>query len=83
MSLTLDQYLNTVIEGDCLEVMGWFPDNSIDLILCHLPYGTTINPWNVSINFDRLWQRYRRIIKSNDLIAALTGAELPNLRCHG
>ena len=30
-------------QGDCLEIMKSIPDNSIDLILCDLPYGTTLN----------------------------------------
>jgi len=28
---------NTVIQGDCLEVMKEIPDGSIDMILCDLP----------------------------------------------
>jgi len=28
---------NTVIQGDCLEVMKDIPDKSIDMILCDLP----------------------------------------------
>ena len=28
-------------KGDCLEVMKALPDNSMDLILCDLPYGTS------------------------------------------
>lgn len=73
MSQCLDPYLNTVIEGDCLEVMTGFPDHSIDLVLCDLPYGTTINPWDIPIDFDQLWQHYRRIIKPTGVIA-LTAA---------
>jgi len=73
MSLTLTPFLNKVIEGDCLQVMKEFPDGSIDLILCDLPYGTTINPWDIPIDFDLLWQHYERIIKPNGVIA-LTSA---------
>jgi len=29
--------------GDCLEIMKNIDDNSIDMILCDLPYGTTRN----------------------------------------
>lgn len=25
---------NTLFEGDCLEIMKQFPDNSIDMVLC-------------------------------------------------
>ncbi len=31
--------LNTVIEGDCLEVMKNIGDGSVDMILADLPYG--------------------------------------------
>ena len=30
-----------LIQGDCLEVMKSIPNNSIDAIICDLPYGTT------------------------------------------
>ena len=43
-------------QGDCLEVMKSIPDNSIDLILCDLPYGTTQNKWDSVIPFEPLWE---------------------------
>jgi DNA modification methylase len=30
---------NTVIHGDCLEVMKDIADKSVDMVLCDLPYG--------------------------------------------
>lgn len=39
------------------------PDNSIDLILCDLPYGTTDCKWDSIIPFERLWEQYSRIAK--------------------
>lgn len=30
---------NSLVNGDCLEVMSFIPDKSIDMILCDLPYG--------------------------------------------
>lgn len=75
MLLSLNPYLNKVTEGDCLEVMASFPENSIDMILCDLPYGTTNNPWDIPINFELLWKQYRRIIKKNGVIT-LTAAGL-------
>jgi len=35
----IDDNLNTIIEGDCLEVMCDIPDKSIDLVLTDPPYG--------------------------------------------
>ena len=49
--------------GDCLELMKEIPDESIDMILCDLPYGTTSCKWDVVIPFDELWVHYNRIIK--------------------
>ncbi len=34
--------INTIIHGDCLEVMPDIPDKSIDMILCDLPIGKHI-----------------------------------------
>ena len=30
---------NNIYLGDCLELMKYIPQNSIDMILCDLPYG--------------------------------------------
>ena len=43
-------------QGDCLEVMKEIKDKSIDMILCDLPYGTTVCKWDSVIPFDKLWQ---------------------------
>ncbi|KKQ38089.1 MAG: M.BspCNI [Candidatus Nomurabacteria bacterium GW2011_GWA2_42_41] len=66
---TKKQLGNTLFEGDCLEAMSQFPDKSIDMILCDLPYGTTQNKWDSVIPLDALWKEYERIIKNNGVIA--------------
>lgn len=55
-------------QGDCLKCMDYIEDNSIDLILCDLPYGTTDCKWDNIIDFDKLWESYNRIIKDNGAI---------------
>lgn len=61
--------INTLIHGDCLEVMPKIEDKSINLILCDLPYQVTSrNYWDVIIPFDKLWKSYERIIKDNGAI---------------
>jgi site-specific DNA-methyltransferase (adenine-specific) len=57
-----------IYHGDCLEVMKSISDNSIDMILCDLPYGTTACKWDTIINFKLLWKQYERIIKENGAI---------------
>ncbi len=54
---------NEIYNEDCLIGMQKIPDNSIDLILCDLPYNMTNISWDCLIPFDKLWGQYKRIIK--------------------
>lgn len=56
---------NTIHCGDCLDLMPQIADNSVDMILCDLPYGTTCCKWDVIIPFEPLWEQYERITKNN------------------
>ena len=58
----------TLLQGDCLELMGDIPDKSIDAIICDLPYGTTSCKWDSIIPFEPLWEQYERTIKDNGAI---------------
>lgn len=42
---------------------------SIDFILCDLPYGVTDCEWDNIIPFPDLWEQYKRVIKPNGAIA--------------
>ncbi|MBN2536367.1 MAG: site-specific DNA-methyltransferase [Spirochaetales bacterium] len=65
---------NAIIHGDCLKVMPDILDDSIDMILCDLPYGMTACKWDKIIPFDALWREYCRIIKEKGVIV-LTASE--------
>ncbi len=67
-ALSIGDIANTLFEGDCLEILPLFPDKSIDMILCDLPYGTTQNGWDSVIPLDRLWTEYERVIKPDGAI---------------
>lgn len=54
--------------GDCLELMNHIPAQSVDMILCDLPYGTTSCKWDSVIPFEPLWNHYLRIAKPNAAI---------------
>lgn len=56
--------------GDCLELMKSLPDQSVDLVLCDLPYGTTQNKWDSVIPFNALWPEYRRVCKGAIVLTA-------------
>ncbi|WP_180235176.1 DNA methyltransferase [Bacillus cereus] len=66
--------LNKVYNMDCLEGMKQLQDNSVDMILCDLPYGMTDCDWDSIIPLDELWEQYERIIKDGGVIA-LTGSQ--------
>lgn len=68
MNTEILTHINKLYEGDCLDVMKMLPDESIDMILCDLPYGTTQNKWDSLIPLDDLWAEYNRIIKPNGAI---------------
>ena len=59
-----------LLHGDCLEEMKRLPDNSIDMILCDLPYGTTRNKWDSVLDLKLLWAEYRRICKGSIVLTA-------------
>jgi len=46
-----------LLNGDCLQLMENIPDNSVDMILCDLPYGTTKCKWDTILNLDELWEK--------------------------
>jgi len=60
---------NILYNEDCLMGMEHLPSGCVDMILCDLPYGTTQNKWDTIINLSELWLAYKRIIKSNGVIA--------------
>lgn len=58
---------------DCMQGMKRIPDESIDMVLCDLPYGVLNRSnksagWDEVIPPDLLWKEYTRIVKSNGAI---------------
>jgi len=60
--------------GDCLEIMSKFPENSVDLVLTDPPYGTTACSWDAIIPFESMWRELKRVRKENTAIV-LFGTE--------
>lgn len=52
-----------------MEGMKDIPDESIDMILCDLPYGITANKWDSRINLKDMWAQYWRLLKQNGVVA--------------
>ena len=56
---------NQLLNGDCLEILPTLEDNSVDLLLVDLPYGTTACKWDSIIPLGKLWEQYNRVCKEN------------------
>ena len=64
----MEQYINKIINADCLDILKQLPDNCVDLVLTDPPYGTTACKWDLVVPFDLLWAQLNRIIKDNGAI---------------
>lgn len=58
----------TLINDDCFNYLPKIKSESIDLILCDLPYGTTNCSWDSQLDLKKLWKEYERIIKEHGAI---------------
>ena len=66
--------------GNCLVEMNNITENSVDLVLCDLPYGTTdrkgikdkgdnrLLEWDTVIPLDKLWEQYKRVLKPKGVV---------------
>ena len=60
---------NSVLNGDCIELMKDIEDGVVDMILTDLPYSLTKNSWDVAIPLDELWEQYKRVLKQTGIVA--------------
>lgn len=57
--------MNTVTHADWTATLASCPDESVDMVLCDLPYGTTQNAWDTVIDLAAWWPEIRRVTKPN------------------
>jgi len=65
---------STLLHGDCLRLLFDLPTNSVDMVCCDMPYGTTDCKWDTVLPLDMLWKHYRRVVKDTGVIV-LTAAQ--------
>lgn len=69
MNVAVDTVVRPALHlGCCLEIMQQMPDNSVDMVLADLPFGTTRQRWDTVIDMSRLWREYERITKPSAAI---------------
>lgn len=58
----------SLILGDCINKMAEINNESIDLVIADLPYGTTGCKWDSVIPFEPMWEQLKRIVKKDGAI---------------
>lgn len=53
---------------DLFELCASVEANSVDMILCDLPYGVTQNKWDSVIPMPEMWEAFKRVIKPRGAI---------------
>lgn len=64
----MNSLINTIQHTDLLTLSGILDDQSVDMILCDLPYGTTACAWDTVIPFEPMWEQFKRVIKPRGAI---------------
>lgn len=64
---------DVLLFGECLQLITAIPDESVDMVLCDLPYGVLNKgnlgaKWDCVIPFEPLWTQYKRICKEHAAI---------------
>ena len=61
--------LNTIICGDCIDIIKTFEDKSVDLVICDPPFNIGKAEWDTIENYDawmlELFKEYQRVLKDN------------------
>ena len=58
------------VNADCFDAMTMLANQSIDMILCDLPYGSTACKWDSVLPLDKLWLEYKRLCKGTIVLTA-------------
>ena len=65
---------DVLVLDDCLRALRAIPDNSVDMVLADLPYGTTACKWDVVIPFEPMWSEIWRVVRPDGAVC-LFGSE--------
>ena len=72
-----NDFMNKVINGDCIEVLKTMPDNSVDSVITDPPYelgfmGKTWDNTGVAYNVD-MWKEVLRVLKPGGYLLSFGG----------
>ena len=64
----IGEYINTIINGNCVDVMRKFPDNSIDLVVTSPPYDNLRDYKGYTFPFDEIVEQLYRVVKGHGVV---------------
>ncbi len=69
----MEEYLNQIIEGNCIEVMSKFPENSIDLTITSPPYDNLRTYKGFVFPFEDIANELFRVTKNGGVVVWVVG----------
>src|SRR5699024_9648169 len=73
MAVRMTEYLNEIIQGDCLDVMRRMPNNSIDLTVTSPPYDNLRNYNGIEWDFEGIAEELYRVTKDGGVVVWVVG----------
>ena len=71
--MSIKNYFNKIIQGNCLDVMKSFEDKSVDLVITSPPYDNLRNYNGYSFNLEGIVRELFRIIKQGGIVVWVIG----------
>ena len=68
-----EEYINQIIQGDCLEIMQGMPDKCVDLVLTSPPYDSLRDYNGYEFNFEGIANELFRITKEGGIVVWVVG----------
>ncbi len=67
--------LDSILCGDCLELIRDIPDGVVDAVITDPPYGCTDCKWDIVPDLEEMWRQLWRVLKPNGTIAMFCTAK--------
>jgi DNA modification methylase len=71
--MAVTEFVNKVIKGDCLDVMGQFQDECIDMVLTSPPYDNLRNYKGYVFEFEAIARELFRVVKPGGVVVWVVG----------
>lgn len=71
--MSINEFKNTIVQGNCVEVMKHFEDESVDMILTSPPYDNLRNYKGYEFPFEQITREFYRIVKKGGIVVWVVG----------